>query len=62
MLEYFITFVIIGFVLGLILSEDLAGGVITIISILWIFVAGPWAIATFFELAIGVGIASSLKK
>lgn len=64
MLTYFIIFTIIGFILGVIshLSKKYAVGVAIaiIISFLWMFAYGFWAIATFFELALGYALAISI--
>ena len=53
MLEFFILFTILGFILAFIIKEDklIIIGII-VISILWSFAFGLWAIPTFFELFI----------
>ena len=57
MLEYFIIFVIVGFILGLTLNNQIAIKIIIVLSILWIFVSGFWFIATFIELILGYTLA-----
>ena len=59
-LEYFIGLIILGFILRAILGEGIAMLSIIVITVLWAFAFGFWAIATFFELAIGFAIADSL--
>jgi hypothetical protein len=45
-IEYIIIFTIIGFVMGIFVKDDnLSIGLIIIISVLWWFAMGPWAIA-----------------
>ena len=61
-IAYIITFVVLGFVLGYFLEEGAAYGWIIVITIGWAFVMGPWAVATFIELAIGYAIASQAKR
>lgn len=61
MLEFFILFTILGFILAFIIKEDkliIIG--IVVISVLWSFAFGPWAIATFFELFIGYKLQRAL--
>jgi hypothetical protein len=53
MLGFFIMFFIVGVILGIILEEKQGIIAIIIISILWMFVYGPWAIATLIELLLG---------
>jgi TPR repeat protein len=53
-LIYIAVFVIVGIVIGLVDKEVKFGlWVIVAISVLWGFVFGPWAIATFIELLVG---------
>ena len=63
MLEFFIMFTILGFILAFIIKEDklIIIGII-VISILWSFAFGPWAIATFFELLIGYKLQRTLAE
>ena len=53
--EYFIGFIILGFVLRMFLSPVVSGLIIVGISVGWAFVFGPWAVLTFIELMIGWG-------
>ena len=54
---YFIMFFFIGFIIGFIIYDDsVAIGSIVVISVLWGFIMGPWAIATFIELLLGYGV------
>jgi len=63
MLEFFILFVLIGFVIGIIQNNfDSAIGIIIIISVLWLFIFGAWAIATFIELILGYSLARKFYK
>ena len=62
MLEFFIMFLIVGALIGFILDEKTAITSIVIISILWLFIYGPWAVATFFELLLGYGLAKKLSN
>lgn len=62
MLGFFIMFFIVGVVLGIILEEKQGIIAIIIISILWMFVYGPWAIATFIELLLGFFLVKKLNK
>ena len=58
---FIILFTIIGFVIGKFIKNDnIAIGAIIIISVLWAFVTGPWAIATFVELLLGYGLAKKV--
>jgi len=61
MLAFFIIFTIVGFVLGMIdgpHNKRAVGVTIAIvISFLWMFVYGFWAIATFLELMLGYSLA-----
>lgn len=61
-LEYFIGFIILGFILRMVLEEEIAMLSIIIITILWGVGFGFWAVATFFELAIGFAIMQSLSN
>ena len=61
MLEFFILFVLIGFIIGIIQNNfDSAIGLIIIISVLWLFIFGVWAIATFIELLLGYSLARKI--
>ena len=63
MLEFFILFTILGFILAFIIKEDKLIIIrIIVISILWSFAFGPWAIATFFELLIGYKLQRTLAE
>ncbi len=61
MLAFFIIFTIVGFVLGMMdgpHNKHAVGVTIAIvISVLWMFVYGFWAIATFLELMLGYSLA-----
>jgi len=48
--------------MGLSMDEDNAILWIFIISVLWFFVMGPFAIATFIELIIGFTIAKKIQS
>lgn len=62
MLEFVIVFILIGLIIGFV-TEFAQGLIIVIgISILWFFVSGPWAIATFLELGAGLTIAEGIKQ
>ena len=60
-IAYIIVFVIIGMIMGYALEENTAITGIVVISILWAFVMGPWAIATLIELSIGYALAKKLQ-
>ncbi|MEA2016814.1 MAG: hypothetical protein U9N59_00070 [Campylobacterota bacterium] len=62
MFEYFIIFLIVGMILGYLFDEQQAIIVIVIISILWLFIHGAWAVATFVELLIGYSVSKKLKQ
>ena len=62
MLGFFIMFFIVGVILGIILEEKQGIIAIIIISILWMFVYGPWAIATLIELLLGFFLVKKLNK
>ena len=56
-LGFIIFFTILGFLIALFTKSKVdAYTFIISISILWIFIMGPWAIATFIELVIGYTI------
>lgn len=56
-LAYVVIFVLVGMVIGkLVKEESVAYGLIGIITVIWFFLMGPWAIATFFELVIGYNL------
>jgi len=61
MLEFFILFILIGFTIGILQKNfDSAIGVIIVISVLWLFIFGAWAIATFIELLLGYSLARKI--
>jgi hypothetical protein len=62
MLSYIIGFICVGFFLGLILKEEVAMIAIVVISILWFFDSGFWAIPAFIELIIGYAIGNEIKE
>jgi len=62
MLGFIIVFTVIGLLLGLFLKEESSYIWIGIITVGWAFVMGPWAIATFIELAVGSAIGQSMRK
>lgn len=52
---------IIGFVIGVVVKDDnTAMSAIIVMSILWAFAMGPWAIATFIELLIEYSLARKI--
>lgn len=58
---FIVIFTIIGFVIGVVVKDDnTAMGAIIVMSILWAFAMGPWAIATFIELLIGYSLARKI--
>lgn len=59
---YFIMFLIVGMILGYLLDDKSAIMAIVIISVLWAFIFGPWALATFIELLLGYGLVKKLKN
>jgi len=61
-LGFIVLFLIIGFFIGLLAKEEVAYGLILIITIAWAFIFGPWAIATFIELAIGYSLGAKLAS
>lgn len=63
MLFYFIIFCIIGFVLGVVIKNiKIALGIVAAITLCWTFAYGPWALATFFELILGVAVGRVVMK
>ena len=63
MLEFFIIFTVTGYLLGIVIQKhDMVIIAIVIISILWAFAMGPWAIATFIELMLGYGVYRSTQE
>ena len=62
MLGFFIMFFIVGVILGIILEEKQGIIAIIIISILWMFVYGPWAIATLIDLLLVFFLVKELNK
>lgn len=58
---FIVIFTIIGFIIGAVVKDDnIATGAIIVMSILWAFAMGPWAIATFIELLIGYSLARKI--
>lgn len=56
-------FLIVGMILGYVIEEQKSAFiVILIISVLWAFIFGFWAFATFIELLLGYGLANKIKK
>ena len=60
-IAYIITFIIVGIIIGFAFEESIATITIIVISVLWAFVMGPWAIATLIELSIGYALAKKIK-
>lgn len=59
---YILVFIIVGFVVGLFTSEKISAYFIyIIISAIWFFVWGPFAVAAFLELVIGDYVARKIK-
>lgn len=62
-LGFIVLLVVVGFFIGLLVEEEeTAFGIILVITIIWAFIFGPWAIATFIELLVGYGIGLSLSR
>ena len=58
---FIIIFTIIGFIIAVVIKDDNAAiGAIIIMSILWAFAMGPWAIATLIELLLGYSLARKI--
>jgi len=58
---FIIVFTIIGFIIGIVVKNDnTAMGIIIVMSILWAFAMGPWAIATFIELSLGYSLSRKI--
>ncbi len=58
---FIVIFTIIGFIIGVVIKDDnTAMGTIVIMSVLWAFAMGPWAIATFIELLLGYSLARKI--
>jgi len=56
-LVYGVIFVVIGVMIGKLVKEEMiAYSLIGVITVIWFFIMGPWAIATFFELVIGYSL------
>lgn len=57
---FFVLFVAVGWFIALVTRGDSGSGgiIILVITVLWAFVSGPWAIATFIELLLGFSWAS----
>jgi hypothetical protein len=62
MLLFIILFCTIGYIVGRKANLKIAMIIFCIITILWAFVFGPWALATFIELIIGYGVAKEVEK
>lgn len=64
MIEYFILFTVIGFIIGALFDSNInvITFIILIITVIWAFIYGLWSIATLIELLLGVGIYHKLKK
>ena len=63
MLDFFIIFIAIGYILGMLISNnEKAIIVILVISIIWMFVFGFWAIATLIELILGYLLAKKVHR
>lgn len=63
MIEFFILFTMIGFIIGLIQkNKDTAIGIIITITIIWLFIYGIWAVATFAELILGYILAKKFTN
>ena len=63
MLFYFLIFCLVGFGIGWVIRDKrIALGVIIVISVLWMFPFGKWALATFVELLVGYVIAICVRK
>ncbi len=60
-IAFIIVFIVVGLIMGLVLDENIAIIGIVIISVLWAFAMGPWAIATLIELSLGYAIAKKMK-
>ncbi len=60
-LGFIALFLIIGFLIGFFAEDEIAYGLILIITIAWIFAYGPWAIATLIELVIGYSLGSKVR-
>lgn len=62
MLFFAVVFVILGLIIGSMLKEEsVAITSILVITVIWAFVYGPWAIATLIELIVGYSLAKSMK-
>lgn len=59
---FMIVFIVVGLIMGYALQEKNAIVGIVIISILWAFIMGPWAIATLIELSLGYVLAKKIKE
>ena len=60
-LMYFIIFVVIGGVIRIPLDEEKAFPAMLLITVVWFFIMGPWAVATFVELILGYSIVKKTK-
>lgn len=61
MIEFFIVFIIVGYIIGITIADsEKSIIIILLISILWMFAFGFWAIATFIELLLGYTLAKRL--
>lgn len=63
MLVFFTIFVITGAIIGITIEDKKVGlTVIVIASMIWAFVFGSWAIATFVELLLGFYLVKKIKR
>jgi len=62
-LGFIVLLVVVGFFIGLLVEdEETAFGIILVITIIWAFMFGPWAVATFIELIVGYSIGLGLSR
>jgi hypothetical protein len=62
-LFYGVIFVAIGMMIGkLVKKETTSFGLIAVITVIWFFIMGPWAIATFFELVFGYSLVADKEN
>jgi len=62
MLAYIVIFTGIGLFLGIFLKSEIAYIWLMILTIAWAFLMGPWAVATFIELALGIAIGQGIQQ
>lgn len=61
MLAYFIIHLFIGFIIGVFQKDqNIAMSIILLISIVWAFIYGLWAIACFVELSVGYALSRKM--